>query len=174
MHDTVEERSCWRPVTAGVALGLVMVLTFVVSGRGFGASGGLTRLAATLQHWIAPELTEHSAYFAPYFAQGGHPLHHYLVFMLAGILAGAVAGAALSGQLRFEVLRGPGIAPGRRLLLAALGGILVGFAARLARGCTSGQALVGGAELSVGSWAFMISIFAGGYAAAWFVRRQWL
>jgi uncharacterized membrane protein YedE/YeeE len=153
---------------------MVMVLTYVVSGRGFGASGGLTRVAASLQHWVAPELTEQSVYFAPYFGGDAHPLHHYLVFMLAGILLGAVAGAALSGQLRFEVLRGPGISPGRRLVLAALGGVLVGSAARLARGCTSGQALVGGAELSVGSWAFMISIFAGGYAAAWFVRRQWL
>jgi hypothetical protein len=25
----------------------------------------------------------------------------------------------------------------------------------------------------VGSWAFMLSIFAGGYAVAWFLRRLW-
>jgi uncharacterized protein len=49
----------------------------------------------------------------------------------------------------------------------------MGFAARLARGCTSGQALSGGAVLSVGAWAFMFSVFAGGYALAWFLRRQW-
>ena len=47
-------------------------------------------------------------------------------------------------------------------------------AARMALGCTSGQALSGGAMLSVGSWIYMFSVFAGGYAAAWFVRRQWL
>ena len=46
-------------------------------------------------------------------------------------------------------------------------------AAKLTRGCTSGQALSGGAVQSVGSWAFMLSVFAGGYAAAYFVRRQW-
>ncbi len=55
-----------------------------------------------------------------------------------------------------------------------LGGVLVGYAARLGRGCTSGQCLVGGAELSVGSWAFMFSIFIGGFAVAYFVRRQWI
>jgi hypothetical protein len=33
--------------------------------------------------------------------------------------------------------------------------------------------LTGGALLSVGSWIFMLSVFAGGYALAWFVRRQW-
>ena len=46
-------------------------------------------------------------------------------------------------------------------------------AARMARGCTSGQALSGGALMSVGAWAFLLAVFAGGYAAAWFVRRQW-
>jgi uncharacterized protein len=61
----------------------------------------------------------------------------------------------------------------RRLLLALLGGLLMGAAARVTRGCTSGQALSGGALLSAGSWAFMFSVFGGGYAAAWFVRRQW-
>ena len=45
--------------------------------------------------------------------------------------------------------------------------------AHLARGCTSGQALTGGALLNVGSWAFMIMVFVGGYAAAWFMRWQW-
>jgi hypothetical protein len=49
----------------------------------------------------------------------------------------------------------------------------MGMAARAARGCTSGQALSGGAAMSVGAWMFMLSVFAGGYAVAWFVRRQW-
>ena len=46
-------------------------------------------------------------------------------------------------------------------------------AARLARGCTSGQALTGGALMSAGSWAFMMCVFGGGYALAYFVRREW-
>ena len=58
-------------------------------------------------------------------------------------------------------------------MFALIGGALVGFGARLARGCTSGQALSGGAMLSLGSWAFMFSVFIGGYALAWFVRGLW-
>ncbi len=50
--------------------------------------------------------------------------------------------------------------------MAVVGGILMGFAARLARGCTSGQALTGGAILSLGSWIFMMCVFAGGYLVA--------
>ena len=37
-----------------------------------------------------------------------------------------------------------------------------------------GQGLVGGAELSVGAWVFLMCIFAGGWMAAWFVRKQWI
>ena len=60
-----------------------------------------------------------------------------------------------------------------RLAFAFAGGALMGMAARAARGCTSGQALSGGAVLSVGAWVFMMAVFAGGYAFAWFMRRQW-
>ena len=34
-------------------------------------------------------------------------------------------------------------------------------------------ALLGGALLSLGSWVFMLSVFAGGFAAAFFLRRVW-
>ena len=55
--------------------------------------------------------------------------------------------------------------------VSAMGAVAGG--ARLARGCTSGQALSGGSVLSVGSWAFMFAIFGGGYAVAYFVRKLW-
>ncbi|MGM0669948.1 MAG: YeeE/YedE thiosulfate transporter family protein, partial [Gemmatimonadota bacterium] len=69
--------------------------------------------------------------------------------------------------------KGPRISVRTRWIMALLGGIFMGYGARLARGCTSGQALSGGAVLSVGSWAFMLAVFAGAYALAYFVRRLW-
>ncbi|HEY5775056.1 MAG TPA: YeeE/YedE thiosulfate transporter family protein, partial [Xanthomonadales bacterium] len=62
---------------------------------------------------------------------------------------------------------------GTRWFLACVGGTLMGYGARLARGCTSGQALSGGAVLSVGSWAFMFAVFGGAYALAYFFRKAW-
>jgi hypothetical protein len=50
----------------------------------------------------------------------------------------------------------------------------MGYGARMARGCTSGQALSGGAVLSLGSWLFMFAVFGGAYALAYFVRKLWL
>lgn len=49
----------------------------------------------------------------------------------------------------------------------------MGLGAVLARGCTSGQALTGGALLSVGSWTFMLATFAAAFAVAPFARRLW-
>jgi hypothetical protein len=68
---------------------------------------------------------------------------------------------------------GPNIGVGGRLLRAYVGGALAGIGAKVGLGCTSGQALTGGALLNAGSWMFMLMVFVGGYAAAWFVRKQW-
>jgi hypothetical protein len=167
-------KPCWRPVIGGGAIGLATVLAYYVSGRGIGASGGITRLFATLQQWLLPQLGEHSTYLTGYVPRAGEPLESYLVSMLWGLLAGSFAAALFSGHLRLELLRGPGAGVPARLMTAFGGGLLSGFAARLSRGCTSGQAIVGGTQLSLGAWVFMICIFIGGFAAAWLVRRQWL
>ena len=164
----------WPPVPSGILIGISMLLAFVVAGRGIGASGAMTRFVAWVQHGLFPAATEQSTYFANYFADGAHPLNDYVVFMLIGLLIGSFVAAWLAGELRVEVLRGPRSSVTYRLVLALAGGIIAGFAARLARGCTSGQGLVGGAELSVGAWAFLMSIFVGGWLAAWFVRKQWI
>ena len=71
------------------------------------------------------------------------------------------------------VERGPRASVALRLGLAFLGGMTMAIGAALARGCTSGQALTGGALLNLGSWAFMLSVFGGAYAVAWFFRFQW-
>ena len=117
-----------------------------------------------------PQHVAESAYFGGW---GKDPLRYYLVFMLVGTLLGGLVSAIGGRRVQPQLERGPTASRGRRIAMALGGGILVGFASRLASGCTSGQALSGGAVLSVGSWAFMMAVFAGGYALAWFLRRFW-
>jgi hypothetical protein len=162
----------WNPYLAGVALGLVLLASFLVMGNGLGASGASLRLGVAALGSLAPGLVERSPGLAKAWA-GGHPFDFWLSFEVLGVLLGGFVGAYTSGRLKVETLSAPGFPRGRRLLLAVLGGLLMGAAARVTRGCTSGQALSGGALLSVGAWAFMFSVFAGGYATAYFVRRQW-
>lgn len=162
----------WNPYLAGVALGLVLLASFLVMGHGLGASGTANRLGVAALDAVAPAHVATNRYLAEGIA-GGHPLDHWLVFEVLGVFLGGAVAAFLAGRSRRGVLKGPRIGSWTRLGFAFGGGILMGMAARLARGCTSGQALSGGALLSVGSWVFMFSVFAGGYALARVVRRQW-
>lgn len=168
------KKQLWNPVFGGIMIGIAMLLTFFIAGRGLGVSGALTDFAVSIQNIFAPAVNQSSKYFANYYYDGANPLNDYLVFMAIGIVIGSFFAGIVSNDMKFEVLKGPNISNRGRLVYALIGGILIGYAARMARGCTSGQALVGGAELSVGSWAFMFAIFAGGFAVAYFIRREWI
>jgi hypothetical protein len=174
MSKERDPKRFWNPYLAGVALGLVLLAAFVVSGRGLGASGAASRLGVTMVDTVSSATVEGNAYLARAKAGGQPILKNWFVFMALGVVLGGFLAAYTSGRLRREVIRGPRASKRGRLLLALGGGILMGIGARLSLGCTSGQALTGGALLSVGSWVFMMMVFAGGYAAAPLVKKEWL
>lgn len=173
-HASRKAQAYWNPYTAGVGLGLVLLAAFVIMGRGLGASGAFTSVVSVGVSAVAPEHARANEFFAEYLGDGTqHPLKDWLVFEVLGVLVGGFISGALAHRIKGTVEKGPRIGTPLRLMFAFLGGTLMGFGAKLARGCTSGQALTGGALLSLGSWAFMLSVFAGGYAVAYFLRRQW-
>lgn len=169
----VAERKFWNPYLSGVALGLVLLTSFVIMGKGLGASGAVYRFGVTGLSAVAPEHVAANPYMSTAVAGGLSPLDDFYIFLVVGAFLGGLVSSYASGRMGRRVIRGPRISINGRLFLALSGGIIMGFAARLTRGCTSGQALSGGALLSVGAWIFMLSVFAGGYALAYFVRRQW-
>jgi uncharacterized membrane protein YedE/YeeE len=163
-----------NPYLAGIGLGLVLLAAYVVMGRGLGASGAFSSLVAWAVDLVAGPHARGNELYLEYLESGaGHPLKDWLVFEVLGVLVGGFLSGALAGRIRRTVEKGPRISSRGRLTLAFLGGALMGVGAKLARGCTSGQALSGGALLGVGAWAFMLMVFAGGYATAWLLRRQW-
>jgi len=169
----MKARPYWNPYLAGVLLGLTLLAAFLVAGQGLGASAFPKRVLALASHGVAPGWTEANSFFGGYVRDGANPLRDWLVVeTVAVVLAGFLASLS-AGRFRVTVEKGPRISVRARLLLALAGGTLMGFAAALARGCTSGQALSGGALLATGSWAFMLMVFAGGYLGAYAVRRQW-
>lgn len=163
----------WSPYMAGFGIGLTLLAAFLITGSGLGASGFFSHATASLFHAVSPTHAEGQAYWKTFFAGEGSPMKDWMTFMVAGVFAGGLIGALTGKRVRWMVEKGSEFATKNRFMLAFAGGTLTGIAARIARGCTSGQALSGGAELALGSWAFMMSVFAGGYLTAWFVRRQW-
>lgn len=172
IHDD-HGRPYMNPYLAGVGIGLVLLAAYVLMGRGLGASGAFTSLIAAGVGAVAPGHAAGNGMWGHYLAAGS-PLRDWLVFEIIGVTLGGLVSAAAAGRFRFAIEKGPRSGDRRRLWMAFGGGAIMGVGAKLARGCTSGQALTGGALLSVGSWLFIMGAFAAGYLAAPLFRRQWL
>jgi len=162
-----------HPYLGGFLLGLVLFSAFFLTGNGLGASGGLNRLVVFVEDLIAPAHVDRVSYLLKLAGGDKNPLDDWIVPLVAGTLVGGFASGWLNGRLQVKTNKGPHISTRQRWLWAFVGGSIMGYGARMARGCTSGQALSGGAVLSVGSWAFMFAVFGGAYALAYFVRKLW-
>ncbi len=172
-HDAPGAKPLWDPYVAGFFLGLVLLGTFLVVGRGLGASGALARFTALFAHGASASWVEGNGALGGYFTNGARWWDDWLVFEVVGVALGGLAAGLISRRAKVQVERGPRVSVRARLFFAVLGGVIAGYGARLAQGCTSGQALTGGATLALGSWAFMFAVFGGAYGVAYFVRRLW-
>lgn len=161
-----------NPYVAGAGLGLVLLASFALSGRGLGASGAFASILAGSVNAVAPATAASSSYLQQYL-DGANPWLDWLVLEVAGLMAGGALSAWWQGRWRVEIERGPRMSVRRRVWFGLIGGAAMGVGAVLARGCTSGQALSGGAMLSVGSWLFLGVAFASAYAMAQLLRKAW-
>lgn len=162
----------WSPYVAGVGLGLTLLATFAIVGWGLGASSAFSLLTGVGMSKLNPEYAKSLEYFSQYLDVEA-PLMNWVLFEIVGLFFGALAASLISGNFKFRLDKGESMGSRTRLLTAFGGGILIGFASRLARGCTSGVALSGGAQLAVSGWIFVISMFIGGFIVAALFRRLW-
>ena len=164
-----------NPYVAGTCLGLVLLAAFVITGRGLGASGAFASAGTAAVSVLSPAATTTNPYFSKYLSEDStaRPWRDWLVIEIAGLMIGGFVSALLAGRSRLAIERGTRVTVFVRLVAAAGGGFAMGVGAVLARGCTSGQALTGGALLSAGSWLFIVCAFAAAYAGAWPLRRLW-
>lgn len=163
-----------NPYLAGFLLGLVLLASFVITGRGLGASGAAKDLVITTVGSVAPEYAEQSPFYEPYFQSEGSPMRTWLVYLAMGVIVGGFISGASSYRLGFKMEKGPGINNPTRALFAVAGGLLFGLGAQFGRGCTSGAALSGMAVLSTGGILTMMVIFGTGYMIAYFFRKLWI
>jgi uncharacterized protein len=164
-----------NPYVAGFLLGLVLLATIYITGRGLGASGALKSAVVTTVHEIAPAHAEESAFYGPYFGEGMEsPMKSWLVFEIIGVVAGAFISGLVSDRLKIVTEAGLRVSKRRRWIFAVIGGALFGIGAQFARGCTSGAALSGMAVLSTAGFLTMMAIFGTGFAVAYVFRKLWI
>ncbi len=167
-------RPFWPPLTAGIALGLVLLATFLLTGHGLAASGFFTRLTAWLGETVARSATEANSYLGPFLRGGANPLADWITWEIVGVMLGALAASLTGGRFRVKLDGATNLGGGGRVGFALAGGVLTGFGARLARGCTSGIGLSGGAPLAVAAFLFLIGFFVAGIAVSFLIRRVWV
>lgn len=171
----MQAKKYMNPYLAGFFLGLVLIVTIYISGRGLGASGAYKSLIVASVENVAPQHFENSAYYTGYAEHNPKgPLGNWLVWEIIGVVIGAFISGILSNRVALQLEKGPNTTNTVRIIGALAGGTLFGFGSQLGRGCTSGSALSGMAVMSFGGIITMLAIFGSAYGLAYFFRKLWL
>jgi uncharacterized protein len=164
-----------NPYLAGVLLGLILLVTIFITGRGLGASGAMKSVVVDAMTVVAPEHAANSEFYSKYNASHpGGSVKNWLFIEVIGVAIGGFLSGLLSNRLGFKIDRGARIGNKTRLIAAFAGGSLFGIGAQFGRGCTSGAALSGMAVMSAGGFLTMMAIFGTGYALAFIFRKMWI
>lgn len=164
-----------NPYFGGVLLGLLLLVTFYITGRGLGASGAVKSAVVTTVEKIAPKHAEGSTFYSRFISTDKSPMFNWLVFESIGIFIGGLLSGVLFGRVKkLRVEHSPKITSKTRLIAAGLGGILFGIGSQFGRGCSSGAALSGASSFSFGGLLVMVFMFGSGYVFAYFFRKLWI
>jgi len=170
----MKETKYMNPYIAGFLLGLLLLATIFITGRGLGASGAVKSVVVAGVETVAPTHTENTKFYKEYTSQHeGSVLKNWLVFEVVGVIIGAFLSGLISERLTFKLEHPQTIKRKTRIIGAMIGGLLFGFGAQLGRGCTSGSALSGMGVMSSGGLLTMMAIFGGAYMFAYFFRKLW-
>lgn len=164
-----------NPYLGGVLLGLLVLLTVYITGRGLGASGAIKSTVVTTAEVLTPELAKENTYTKQFISDDHTPMYTWLVFESIGIFIGGLLSGVIFGRVgKIRNEHSPKITGRKRLIFALIGGALFGIGSQFGRGCTSGAALSGTATFALGGVVVMFAIFGTGYAMAYFFRKLWI
>jgi uncharacterized membrane protein YedE/YeeE len=164
-----------NPYLGGVLLGLLVLVTVYITGRGLGASGAIKSTVVTTAEVVTPDQAKENAYTSQFISDDHSPMYTWLVFESIGIFLGGLLSGVIFGRAKkFRVEHSPKITSKKRLIYATIGGALFGLGSQFGRGCTSGAALSGTATYALGGVIVMFAIFGSGYVFAYFFRKLWI
>jgi uncharacterized protein len=161
----------WSPYAVGIGIGVLCWLAFLLSDKTLGCSTAFVRSAGMIKRLLHGKRVLREPYFQRY-----TPTVDWQWMLVVGILAGSFLSAQLSGSFAprwtpptWAATFGGAALP--RLIVALVGGVLIGLGARWAGGCTSGHGISGTLQLTVSSWLATICFFVGGIGTAFLLFR---
>ncbi len=156
----------WSPYAVGIGIGVLSWLTWLVSKKAIGCSTAFARTAGMMEKLFRGKRVEDKPYYQEF-----KPTVDWEWMLVAGIVFGALISSLLSGDFawlwvpsRWAEAFGTSALP--RVVVAFVGGVLLGFGARWAGGCTSGHGISGAMQLAVSGWVSAIFFFVGGILMA--------
>jgi uncharacterized membrane protein YedE/YeeE len=156
----------WSPYLVGAGIGVLSWFTFLLSNKPLGCSTAYARTSGMFERLFRGEKVDRKEYYRKF-----TPEIEWQWMLVLGVVIGAFLSSMLSGT--FSLLWVPetfalrfGDSALFRVIVALIGGILMGIGARWAGGCTSGHGISGALQLAIGSWIAAICFFIGGVAVA--------
>ena len=156
----------WFPYLVGIGIGILSWLSFLILRKPLSCSTTFASTSGMIERFFLGKKVEEKLYY-----QKIKLSINWQWMLVAGIVFGSLMSALLSGDFDWQWVPPIwasqfGNAPLVRFIGAVIGGILLGFGARWAGGCTSGHGISGTMQLAVSSWISTIFFFVGGFLVA--------
>ena len=157
----------WSPYAVGIGIGILSWLSFLISGKPIATSTTFARLGGMIEKMITGGGFRQRPYYKKIKLQ-----INWQWMLVVGVVLGSFLSAIISGDFQVGVwvpsLWASAFGDGAvlRVLVALAGGVILGFGARFAGGCTSGHGISGTLQLAVSSWVSAIFFFVGGIITA--------
>lgn len=156
----------WSPYAVGIGIGILSWLCFLIAKKPIACSTSFAKTSGLIEKMFRGSRTDAKPYY-----QEINLNIDWQWMLVMGIVFGASASALLSGDFHWQWIPPAwesafGGSTSLRIIAALAGGILLGFGARWADGCTSGHGISGTMQLVVSSWVSAICFFIGGIITA--------
>ena len=158
----------WSAAVGGAVLGGIVVLMYMTH-MPWGVTGELARLSNTAMSFFnfaapPPLGLDSMGGCTGQGAGGGLFTHSFAVTV--GLLPGSLAAALFAGEFKLRFPKNP-----TRYFQALGGGVLMGYGAGLAIGCTIGAFFSSIPSLSVSGWVFAVALAGGAFLGVQAIKR---
>ncbi|MBN1983216.1 MAG: YeeE/YedE family protein [Chitinivibrionales bacterium] len=157
----------WSAYIVGAGIGVLSWISFLLLDKPIGCSSAFSRSAAMiLALFRGRNRIETHAYYKKF-----PPSIDWEWMLVAGIVLGSALSSLLSASFEWRFVSAVwkenfGDSAVLKTAIAFIGGIIMGFGARWAGGCTSGHGISGTMQLALSSWIAAICFFIGGILTA--------
>lgn len=151
-------KDAWPYLTGALLLSLFQIVTLATTGNPWGVSAVFANWGAWIYEAVGGSVDKWY-YFSSPGAQAvleRGPLQDPGTIRNVGLIAGAAFAALIASGFKIKKIKSP-----RQIVAATLGGLMMGYGARIALGCNIGAFYSGIASLSVSGWVFGAALLVG-------------